>query len=343
MTKRFSPILAASLIAGMTLFAGIQEAAAQVQTHLFRISAANSETHPQNQGGFKFAELLSQKSGGKMTAKVFSNGVLGNDSQSLPALQGGTLDMMIGTLNNFGGSVKEVLALEFPYLFRSGEEADYVMNGPVGKTLKDKMEEKGIMTLAYFELGFRSFHTRKGKQIQTAADFKGKKLRVQTTAVYVDLVNSLGANAVPMGFNETYTALEQGTIDGMSNPLINVLDGKYYEVSQYLAISNHVYQPSFLGMSKKVWEKLSADEKKIVEEAATEAGIYQRKYNRQIDAESLDKLKAKNMIVTVLPPAEQAKISEMAKPVVEKHTQLIGPAFVAQITAELEKYRSGRK
>ncbi len=343
MVKRISPLLAALIVPGVMYFSGIGNASAQVQNHTFKISAANSETHPQNQGGLKFAELLEKKSGGKMKAKLFSNGVLGNDGQSMSALQGGSLDMMVGTLNNFGGTVKETLALEFPFLFKSAEEADFIMDGPIGKKLKDKMEEKGIVDLAFFELGFRHFHTRKGNQIKTAEDFKGKKLRVQTTAVYIDLVNALGANAVPMGFNETYTGLEQGTIDGMSNPLINVLDGKYYEVSQYLAITNHVYQPSFLGMSKKLWDKLTADEKKIVQEAATEAGLYQRKLSREVAAKSLEDLKAKKMEVTVLPPAELDKMREKLKPVIEKHTQLIGPAFVGEMMSELQKYRAEHK
>lgn len=343
MTKQISTFFAALILPASLMLIGINDASAQIQTRLFRISAANSETHPQNQGGVKFAELIAQKSGGKMTAKLYSGGVLGNDSQSLAGMQGGTLDMMIGTLNNFGGTVKETLALEFPFLFKSAEEADFVMAGPIGKTIRDKMTDKGVIPLSYYELGFRHFHTRKGHQIKTADDFKGKKLRVQTTAVYVDLVNALGANAVPMGFSETYTGLEQGTIDGMSNPLINVMDGKYHEVTQYLAITNHVYQPSFLGMSKKVWDKLSADEQKIVQEAATESGVYQRKLSRDVATKSLDDLKAKKMEVTVLPESELAKMRERLQPVIEKHTQIIGPAFVGLMMSELEKYRGTRK
>ncbi len=343
MVKRISPLLAALIVPGVMYFSAIGNASAQVNTHLFRISAANSETHPQNQGGFKFAELLEKKSGGKMKAKMFSNGALGNDGQSMAALQGGSLDMMIGTLNNFGGTVKETLALEFPFLFKSADEADFIMDGPIGKKIKDKMAEKGIVDLAFFELGFRHFHTRKGAPIKTADDFNGKKLRVQTTAVYIDLVNGLGANAVPMGFNETYTALEQGTIDGMSNPLINMVDGKFYEVSPNLAITNHVYQPSFLGMSKRLYDKLTADERKIIEEAATEAGVYQRKLSRDVAAKSLDQLKAKGVTVTVLPPAELDKMRDRLKPVIEKHTQQIGPEFVGEMMSELQKYRSAHK
>lgn len=343
MVKRISPFLAALILPVSLMLTGIGQASAQVQPHVFRISASNSETHPQNQGALKFAELLEKKSGGKMTAKLLSNAVLGNDLQSISGLQGGILDMMIGTLNNMGGSIKENLVLEFPFMFRSPEEADYIMDGPIGNKLKQKMADKGVVNLAYYELGFRHFHTRKGDPIRTADDFKGKKLRVQTTAVYVDLVNALGANATPMGFSQTYTALEQGAIDGMSNPLINILDGRYYEVTQNLTITNHVYQPSFLGMSKKLWDRLTPEEQKIVQDAATESGLYQRKLSREVDAKALAELKAKKMDVTIMPPAEIAKMRERLKPVVEKHTQTIGSAFVGEVMAELEKYRSTQK
>lgn len=343
MVKRLPTLLSAMIFPGLMYFSISSTAVAQVSPHLFRISAANSETHPQNQGGIKFAELLEKKSGGKMKAKVYSNGVLGNDGQSMSALQGGSLDMMIGTLNNFGGTVKETLALEFPYLFKTAEEADFIMDGPIGRKIKDKMAEKGIEDLAFFELGFRDFHSRKGQAIKSADDFKGKKLRVQTTAVYIDLVNALGANAVPMGFNETYTALEQGTIDGMSNPPINILDGKFYEVSPNITITNHVYQPSFLGMSKRIYDKLTTDEKNIVNEAAAEAGIYQRKLSRETAVKSLAQLKAKGVTIIDMPTSEIDKMREHLKPVIEKHTKLIGQAFVDEMMQELQNYRKTHK
>lgn len=272
-----------------------------------------------------------------MKAKQYPNGALGSDAQTIPAMGGGMLDMAIATFNNVG-AVKEVGALEFPFLFNSAEEVDFIMDGPVGQKLKGKLAEQGVVVVSVFEFGFRHYHTRKNSPIKTADDFKGKKLRVQPSPVYIDFVNGQGANAMPMNFAETYTALEQGTIDGMSNPLVNVLDGKFYEVTPNLTITNHIYQPSFLGFSKKVFDQLTNDERKIIMEAGAEASVYQRKLSREVAARTLDILKnEKKMDVYVLAPAELDKMRERAKPVIAKFTQSIGPDFVGELMFAIDR------
>lgn len=341
MFKRLTTAIAAALLPGFVMLAATTDAQAQVHGRTLRVSLANSKGHPQNMGAEKFAELVAARSGGKIQVKLFPGGVLGPDLQGISAMQGGTLDMMVGTVNLLAGNVKEFAVLDFPFLFRSAEEADAIVDGPIGKQLFDKLTARGVVGLAYLELGFRGFHIRT-RPIRTAEDFGGLKLRVQPTPLYVDLVNAWGANAVPMPFPETYSALEQGAIDGMSNPLINIVDGKYYEVSRYVTITNHIYQPSWLGMSKKVWDKLSPDEQKIIKESADEARLYQRKVSRDMAAKALDELRKQKVEIVEMPPAELAKLREKAKPVVAKHTQLAGPEFVAEVQRELDKIRAGK-
>jgi tripartite ATP-independent transporter DctP family solute receptor len=340
MFKFLPKLMVTLLVPGALLLAGHDNAAAQVQARTIRLSASNNAAHPQNLGGIKFVELVAQKSGGKIDVKIFHSGVLGGDTTSISALQGGTLDMMIGTVNLLSANEKEYAVFEFPFLFKTAEEADAVLDGPIGKELLDKMQTRGLIGLSYYELGFRSFHTRVNKPIKTADDFVGKKLRVQPTSVYIDFVNSLGGNAVPMNFSETYTGLEQGVIDGMSNPFINILDGKYYEVSKNLAITNHIYQPSWIGMSKKTWDKLSQEEKNIIQSAADESRDYQRKLSREMSVKALAELRKQGMVVTEFTPVELDKMREKAKPVIAKHTQLIGQEFVARVYAEIDKYRN---
>lgn len=329
-------VSAALLPAALILSSGL--ASAQVQERTLRMSLANNKTHPQNLGAERFAELVSQKSGGKIQVKLFANGVLGPDVQGISAMQGGTLDMMVGTVNLLAGNIKEFTVLDFPFLFQTAKEADALVDGPIGQRLFAKLPERGLVGLAYFELGFRHFHTR-NRPIRTADQLAGLKLRVQPAPMYIDLVNAFGANAVPMPFPETYGALEQGAIDGMSNPLINIADGKYYEVSKFVTITNHIYQPSWLGMSKKTYDKLSDEEKKIIVDAAQEARLYQRKTSREMEAVALETLKKNGMEVIVLPPAEIAKLREKAKPVLAKFSQTVGPEFVAEVQAEIAKVR----
>ena len=330
--------LAASLAAASLLSL---PAAAQIQERTIKFPSASNKGHPQVLGVEKFAELVKQKSGGKLTVKSFPGGALGPDLQTVSAMQGGTVEMTVMNASLLAANVKEMTVLDFPYLFANAQEADAVIDGPVGRKLLDKLQAKGLVGLAYWDLGFRQMHFRK-QAVAKADDLKGVKMRVIPTPIYLDFMNSLGANAISMPFTETYTALEQGAIDGMTNPLLNILDGKYNEVTKYLTITNHMYTPQAVLVSKKFWDKLSADEKKILQDAATETTVYQRRVAREEAAKVLVEAKKKGMIVTELPPEEIAKLRERSKPVIEKYTREVGPEFVAEVNAEIQKVR-GRK
>jgi len=194
--------------------------------------------------------------------------------------------------------------------------------------------------LAYWDLGFRQVHTGK-KPIAKADDFKGMKMRVIPTPIYVDFMKSLGASPVPMPFTETYTALEQGAIDGMTNPLLNILDGKYDEVSKYLTITNHMYTPQAVVVSKKFWDKLTPAEQKLMREAAQETAIYQRKVARDEATKVLAEIKKKGMTVFELNAEEIAKLRERSKPVLEKYTKELGP-IVDEMYAAVDKARKAK-
>jgi TRAP-type transport system periplasmic protein len=316
--------------------AGAQEA------RTLRFTAASNKGHPQVQGVEKFAELVGQKSGGKIKVQAFPGGTLGPDLQVVSAMQGGTIDLNVMNASLLAGNVKEMAILDFPYLFNNAQEADAILDGPVGTKLMDRLPARGLVGLAYFDLGFREMHTTK-KAITKADDLKGLKMRVIPTSIYIDFMNATGANAVPMPFTETYTALEQGTIDGMTNPLLNILDGKYNEVSKNLTLTNHMYTPQIVIASKKTWDKLSPADQKILRDAALEAAVFQRKVARAEAVRVLEAAKKAGMTVYELPPAEIAKLREVAKPVIAKHTKTVGEDIVAEVNAELAKLRAAKK
>lgn len=337
MSVRLTTLLASIALPAVVLLAGAV-GAADIQERNLKLSAASNKGHPQIMGAEKFAELVSEKSDGKITVKVFPGGVLGPDLQNFSAMQGGTLDFNIGNASLLAGNVKEFAVLDFPFLFGSAEEVDAVVDGPIGRKLFDKLPDRGLVGLAYFELGFRDINNNK-RPINKAEDIDGLKIRVIPTPIYVELMNALGANAVPMPYTETYTALETGAVDGMTNPLLNILDMKFYEVTKYLTLTNHMYNPQALTVSKKTWDKLSDDEKRIMQEAATEAAVYQRQVAREASAQALEAIKAEGMEVTELPPEEIAKLKAKAQPVIDKFTQDVGPELVAELNAEIEKVR----
>lgn len=333
-------LIAAVVLPGAMLIASAA-VAQDIQKRTLRFTAASNKGHPQVQGVEHFAELVAKKSNGNITIKIFPGGTLGPDLQVVSAMQGGTIDLNVMNASLLAGNAKEMAVLDFPYLFNNAQEADAILDGPVGKKLMDKLPEKGLVGLTFFDLGFREMHTTK-KQIAKADDLKGLKMRVIPTPVYVDFMNATGANAVPMPFTETYTALEQGSIDGMTNPLLNILDGKYNEVSKYLTMTNHMYTPQIVIVSKKTWDKLSPAEQKILRDAAVETTAFQRKVARDEAAKVLTALKQAKMTVIELPPEEIAKLKEKAQPVIQKHSKTVGEEFVAEVNAELAKVR-GKK
>ena len=312
-------------------------AQAQVNERAFKLGLQNPKGHPLEIGASKFAEIVAAKSSGKLKVNVFPGGTLGGDAATVSALQGGTVEITVLNSGILASQVKDFVVYDFPFMFANPKEADAVVDGPLGQKLHAKLADKGIVGLAYWELGFRNI-TNGRKAINTVDDIAGLKLRVIPNAINVDWVKALGANPTPMAFPEVYAGLEGRAIDGQENPLSVILANKFYEVQKHLVLSNHQYNPQSLIFSKKVWDALSADEKKILQDAAVEAGRFQRQTNRELAAGQLAELKKAGMQVTELSAAEQGKLRDKMKPVIDKHGAEIA-ATVAELQAELAKLR----
>ena len=312
--------------------------AADIREHTIKFAFQNPKEHPQGQGAQKLADLVAQKSGGKIQVKLYPSGQLGGDVQTVSALQGGTLEMTVLNAGILQAQVKEFAVYDFPFLFNNAQEADAVTDGAFGKGLFAKLEPKGLVGLNYWDLGFRNL-TNSKRPITKADDIAGLKIRVIQSPIYVEIFNALGANATPMPFPEVYPALEQKAIDGHENPATVIKANKIYEVQKYLALTRHIYNPQALIVSKKFWDKLNADEKALITEAAAQATTYQRGVSRTQADIAIDDLKKTGMQVTELPPAEMAKLRDKVKPVIEKQTTVVGTDTVAALQAELAKLR----
>jgi tripartite ATP-independent transporter DctP family solute receptor len=323
-----------SVIASLAL-AAMGLAGAQERTIKYGLNSP--EGHPAVVGMKKFAELVAAKSGGKIKVQLFLNGSLGSDQATLSALKGGTVEMAVMNSGILASEVKALEVFDFPFLFNNEKEADAVVDGPIGKKMHAALLDKGIVGLAYQELGFRNITTGK-RALNKVDDIAGLKLRVIPNAINVDWVKALGANPTPLPFPEVYSALEQGAIDGQENPISVIAANKFWEVQKFVGLTNHQYNPQSVIFSKKVWDTLSAADKKIIEDSALEAAIVQREAARASVAANLELLKKNGMTVTQLPPAEVAKLREKMKPVVEKHSAIVGP-IVAEVQAQLAQMR----
>jgi tripartite ATP-independent transporter DctP family solute receptor len=329
-------------LASLTLAAAaalaVTTAHAQIQDRSFKFATQNPKGHPIVMGMEKFAEIVSAKSGGKIKVQLFPGGVLGGDAPNVSALQGGTIDMVVLNSGILASQAKEFGVYDFPFMFADAKEADAVVDGPFGRSMHQKLEPKGIVGLAYWELGFRNI-TNSRRPIKSVDDIAGLKLRVIPNAINVDWVKALGANPTPLAFPEVYAALEQKAIDGQENPVTVINANKFYEVQKNLVISNHQYNPQSLIFSKKVWDTLTADEKKLLGDAALEAAKFQRQASREAAGTALDNLKKNGVQVTELSPAELAKFREKMKPVLAKHAEVVGADTVNALQAELAKLR----
>ena len=309
----------------------------QAQEKTIKFANQNAAGHPIIQGMEKFKELVEKNSAGKIKVNIFPGGQLGGDQQNLSALQGGTLEMVSMNSGILASIVKDFSVYDFPFMFANGKEADTVVDGAFGKKLHAKLEEKGVVGLGYYELGFRHL-TNSKRPINKVADIDGLKLRVIPNAINVDWVKALGANPTPLPFPELYAALEQKAVDGQENPVATINGAEFYEVQKHLALTGHQYNPQSVLISKKFWDSLNASEKKIVQDAVAESVKYQRQQARSQEASLLDNLKKNGMQVTQLPPAEMNALREKMKPVIAKHGEQI-TATVNELQAELAKLR----
>lgn len=326
--------LAATLLVAIT-----SPVSAQIKEHVFKVGIGLNEDHPQAQAVKYFAQQLAAKSGGKMTAKLFASGTLGNDVSMTSALRGGTLEMTIPDSSTLVSLYKPFGVINLPLTFNSEQEADAILDGPVGQKLLAKLPEKGLIGLGYWENGFRHV-TNSRRPITKAEDLAGLKLRVIQNPLFLDTFSALGSNPTPMPFTELYSAMEQAAVDGQENPSATILASKFYEVQKHMALSRHMYSAWILLMSKKSWDGLSAQEQKIVQDAAREATLYERKTIRAFGDKALGELKKVGMQITELPAAEQAKLRAKLQPVLAKYSKEFGEDTTNEMLAELAKFRS---
>jgi tripartite ATP-independent transporter DctP family solute receptor len=336
---RRGPTLRLTLLAAILASALAGADAAEIKERSIKMPVVNAVDHPQAIGAAKFAELVEQKSGGKIKIKVYPGGTLGGEQQVASAMQGGTVEASMMGPAQLVGNVKEFMVFDFPFAFANEREADAVLDGPFGKKLLEKMPAKGLVGLAYMEHGYRSISNSR-RPIQKMEDIQGLKIRTIQSPIYVDVLNALGANPVPMAFTEVYTALETKTLDGQENPYSTVEASKLYEVQKFVSATRHIYNPQLLMVSKKFWDTLSADERKIFEDAAGETREHQRKVSRDTDQKSRQSLIKSGMQINDLPPQEIARMREKVKPVIDKYTAQVGEALVQEFYAELEKARA---
>ena len=327
--------------AAAALAAPFASFAQDIKPRIIRFGYGLNEDSNQGRAVKLFAQEVEKASGGKMRVRAVGAAALGSDVQMQQALIGGAQEMMVGSTATLVGITKEMAIWDTPFLFNNPQEADAVLDGPVGQKVMDKLQEKGLVGLVYWENGFRNLTNNK-HAVAKLEDLDGIKLRVMQNNVFIDSFKTLGANAVPLPFSELFTALETKTVDGQENPYNTILSSKFYEVQKYLTVTNHVYSPWIVTVSKKYWDQLSAAERKVLADAAKASRDFERKDTRAEADKALAELKGKGMQINQLSPAEANRMREKLTTVNAGIASNVGEDLWKETQAAVAKARGGK-
>ncbi|WP_372994462.1 TRAP transporter substrate-binding protein [Marinobacter sp.] len=290
-------LIAAALLASATTLS-------QAQTTIkLGWTTADSKVDPYAIAARYFAEELEAAAPGEFNVQFYPNHQLGNDTAMLQAMQFGTMDAGVITGTQVGTLESAFQLNDLPFLYANNQQAHKVLDGEVGQTLLEKLDAKGIVGLGFPEAGFR--HTINNERpIRTPEDFKGVKLRVQPSDLFIASFRAIGANPVPMAWSDVFTAVQQGTVDGLEIPLPVIFANKYPEVTDYLSLTSHTYNALALLMSKQTFNKLSPETQDLVQQAARKAIDRQRETVASNNDAVLNQIEAAGMTVNEVDDVE---------------------------------------
>ncbi len=281
----------------------------------------------------KFKEIVEKKSNGKYEFKIYHSASLGNESSILQQIQLGTVDLGVITSGPIGNFNKKIQIFDLPFIFKSYEQADEILDGPVGREVLDSLESSGFKGMHFLENGFRNLTNNK-KPVHTVEDVKSLKIRTMAAPAHVKLWKMLGANPTPMGW-PINTELQQGTIDGQENPLWVIDKYKLYEVQKYLSLTRHVYSPNVFIMNLNKFNSLPNEDKKLFMDASAEASNYERKWNRENNVKFIKHLKEEKMVIDEHPDVDSFR--KKVTPIYEEAKQNIDKNLVEKLLKAISK------
>jgi tripartite ATP-independent transporter DctP family solute receptor len=323
MKKKALSLITVLLIFSMT-FTGCTQTSGEVESNeeatsekvVLKLGHVLNEESPFHKGAEEFARLVAERTDGNIEVKLFPSGLLGNDRELTEGMQLGTIDMAVVGTATIAGFVPRLQMFDMPFLFRDAEHAYKVLDGEIGDEILGDFEKVDIKGLSFWENGFRHL-TNSTIEVKSPEDIKGFKIRVQEIPLHLDFWKEIGANPTPMAFSELYTALQQGTVDGQENPIQTIYTQKLYEVQKFLTLTNHVYAPAVIMISKSSFDKLPIEYQTILIESARETANFERDYIKDLEEKALEELPELGVIIEENPDLEAFKSS--VAPIYEKY------------------------
>ncbi|WP_166238694.1 TRAP transporter substrate-binding protein [Paenibacillus turpanensis] len=294
---------------------GGEKPAAEGPKYTFRLAETHPADYPTTKGDKKFAELVNQKSNGRITIDVFPSAQLGEEKAVIEQVQLGAIEFTRVSTGALGDFNKDYGVFSLPYIFDNDDHVWKFLLSDDGSKLLDSLESSKMKGLAYYSSGSRSFYS--SKPITKLEDLKGMKIRVIQNKINIDLMKALGASATPMPYGEVFSSLQTGVIDAAENNYPSYYSSKHYEVAKHMLLDHHQRVPEVLLISKTTWDKLSEGDRKIIKEAAVESIQYQRDEWKKYEKESEDKVRAAGATITEVKDIKPWQ--EAVKPMIESY------------------------
>ena len=317
------------------LGAALMLGAAQAQQPIIiKFSHVVAEDTPKGKASLKFKELAEARTKGRVKVEVYPNSQLFKDGEEMQMLQLGNVQMLAPSVSKFGPlGAREFEVFDLPYIFDNAKDLHNVTQGKVGQQLFKKLDSKGIIGLAYWDNGFKQMASN--KPLRTPADFRGQKLRIQSSKVLDATTRALGATPQIMAFSEVYQALQTGVVDGAENTPSNVYTQKWHEVQKYLTLSDHGVVEYAVIVNKKFWDGLPADIRATLDGAMKDATKFNNEIAQQQNEEAVEKMKASGKIQFITLTAEEKKAWKKAILKVHKDSEAtIGKDLIQEIYKE---------
>src|SRR4051794_20969597 len=291
---------------------------------------------PKGKAAERFKELAEKSTKGRVKVELYPNSTLYKDKEELEALQLGAVQMLAPSLAKFGPlGVKEFELFDLPFIFPGKDVLYRVTEGPIGKDLFKKLESKGITGLAYWDNGFKVMSAN--KPLRTPADFKGLKMRIQSSKVLDAQMRALGANPQVMAFSEVYQALQTGVVDGTENPPSNLYTQKMHEVQKHVTLSDHGYLGYAVIVNKKFWDGLPADIRAALEGAMKDATKFANEAAKKDNDDALEAVrKSGKTQIIVLTPEEKAAMKKALLSVHKDNESRVGKDTIAEVYKETD-------
>jgi TRAP-type transport system periplasmic protein len=304
------------------------------QTRYMRFGIGLSEDHPQGMAVKRFADVMSEKTKGRIKIELFAGGKLGNDVSMVDALRAGQLEMTAPDTSSLVRFESGFGVINFPFLLASEQDADMLLDSPFGQELLSSLPKHQLVGLAYWENGFRNLTNSRGP-VTRRSDFTDLKVRVMPNAMFADTFANLGAQPLKLPFPEVYANLKDGKVQAQENPLITIYASKFYEVQNHLTLSRHAYSAWVPMVSKTVWDSLSPADQKLFQEAAVESTRYERELIRARNAQMVEELRKLGMKVTEIDRTELPLIRMSSRKIIDKYAKEFGQDWTKKLYVQL--------